>query len=66
LLMASETSSGLRPRKFKKLLIERRDQQGFLQGPTFIDQDRKEVGSGRYKAIILGVLHNHKLWEDEQ
>jgi hypothetical protein len=66
LLMASETASHLQPRKFIELLVERREEQGFLQGPAFIDQSGKEIGSGRYEAIILGVLHDHKLWEDEQ
>ena len=64
--MSSVTASGLQLRKFIELLIERRDEQGFLQGPAFLDQDANEVSSGTYEAIILGVLHDHKLWEDEQ
>jgi hypothetical protein len=66
LLMASETASNLQPRKFIEILVKRREEQGFLQGPAFVDQDGKEIGSGKYEAIILGALHDHKLWEDEQ
>ena len=66
LLMASVTASGLQPRKFIELLVERREEQGFYQGPAFIDQEGNEANSGGYEAIILGVLHDHKLWEDGQ
>jgi hypothetical protein len=64
--MSSVTASGLQPRRFIELLVERREEQSFLQGPAFVDQEGEESKSGRYEAIILGVLHDHKLWEDEQ
>lgn len=63
--MASVTSSGLQPRKLIELLVERREEQGFLNGPAFIDSQGNEIKSGKYEALILGVLQDHKQWEAE-
>jgi hypothetical protein len=64
--MSSVTASGLEPRKFIEMLVDRQEEQGFLQGPAFVDPQGNEISSGRYEAVILGVLHDHKLWEAEQ
>jgi hypothetical protein len=66
LLMASETTSGLERRCLIELLVDRREEQGFLNGPAFVDNLGNEIKSGRYEAIILGVLQDHKQWEDER
>jgi hypothetical protein len=66
LLMASVTASGLEPRRMLQLLMERREEQGFLHGPAFVDNQGVEVSSGRYEALILGSLLDHQQWEREQ
>jgi hypothetical protein len=66
LLMASVTASGLEPRRMLQLLIERQEEQGFLHGPAFVDNQGAEVSSGRYEALILGSLLDHQQWEREQ
>ena len=64
--MVSETASGLQPRKWIELLVICRERQGFFQGPAFVDNLGVEIGSGRYEALILGVLQDHQRWEGEQ
>jgi hypothetical protein len=43
-----------------------RERQGFFQGPAFVDSLGQEISSGKYEALILGVLQDHKRWEEEQ
>jgi hypothetical protein len=64
--MASVTASGLEPRRILQLLMERREEQGFLHGPPFVDNQGVKVSTGRYEALILGSLLDHQQWEREQ
>jgi hypothetical protein len=66
LLMVSETASGLEPRKWIDLLVLCREHQGLFQGPAFVDGQGQEVSSGKYEALILGVLQDHQRWEEDQ
>jgi hypothetical protein len=66
LMMVAVTSSGLEPRKWIDLLVACRERQGLFQGPAFVDSQGREIGSGKYESLILGVLQDHQRWESEQ
>jgi hypothetical protein len=65
LVMTLVTTSGLQPRKLIELLVNRWEEQGFLNGPAFVDNLGNEIKPGKYEALLLGILHDHKQWENK-
>jgi hypothetical protein len=43
----------------------KREEQGLFQGSAFCDQQGRQIPSGWYESLILGVLHDHQLAERE-
>jgi hypothetical protein len=66
LFMVPVTHSGIKVRCYLEWLVARRLEQGLLRGPAFCDQSGKEIGSGLYEDLILGVLHDLQDWEMAQ
>jgi hypothetical protein len=63
LLMSEVTASGFEPRRWLDLLVRRREEQGFLRGPAFVDSGGVLVSSGIYETLILATLTDHQAWE---
>jgi hypothetical protein len=66
LFMVPVIHSGIKVRCYLEWLVARRLEQGLLRGPAFCDQSGKEIGSGLYEDLILGVLHALQDWEMAQ
>jgi hypothetical protein len=63
LFMVPITSSGIKTRCYLEWLVRRREEQGLFHGPAFCDHKGREIESGVYEDLILGVLHEHQVWE---
>jgi hypothetical protein len=59
-IMANESRSGLKPRKWLEMLVGLRELQGLSNGPAFCKKDGSPVNPRSYESVILDALDRVK------